>query len=48
MEIGFAPISGTRLLAPFRLSVPTLLGTMAVQATQFDQPAAAPAAPGAR
>ena len=46
MEIGFAPISGTRLLAPFRLSVPTLLGTMAVQAIQFEQQAAA--APGAR
>jgi Protein of unknown function (DUF3108) len=48
MEIGFAPINGTRLLAPFRLSMPTLLGTMAMQATQFDQPAATPAAPGAR
>jgi hypothetical protein len=35
MEITFAPIPGTRFLAPFRLSVPTLLGTLAVQATQF-------------
>jgi hypothetical protein len=46
MEIAFAPIKGTRLLAPFRLSVPTLLGTMGVQATQFDQPGVT--APGAR
>jgi hypothetical protein len=36
MEISFAPIDGTRLLAPFRLSVPTLIGTMAVQATSFE------------
>jgi hypothetical protein len=43
MEIGFAPIKGTRFLAPFRLSVPTLLGTMAIQATGFES--SAPAAP---
>jgi hypothetical protein len=36
MEIAFAPIAATRLLAPFRLSVPTLIGTMAVQATSFE------------
>jgi uncharacterized protein DUF3108 len=35
MELAFAPIAGTRLLAPVRLSVPTLIGTMAVQATQL-------------
>jgi hypothetical protein len=35
MAITFAPIPGTRFLAPFRLSVPTLLGTLAVKATQF-------------
>jgi hypothetical protein len=46
MEIGFAPIKGTRLLAPFRLSLPTLLGTMAIQATQFES--SVQAAPGAR
>jgi hypothetical protein len=39
MELAFAPIPGTRLLAPLRLSVPTLIGTLAVQATPF---AAAP------
>jgi hypothetical protein len=46
MEIGFAPIKGTRFLAPFRLSAPTLLGTMAIQATQFESSVAAP--PGSR
>jgi hypothetical protein len=46
MEIGFASIKGTRLLAPFRLSVPTLLGTMAIQATRFESSSAA--APGSR
>ena len=35
MEIAFAPITGTRFLAPLRLLVPTLIGTMAVQATAF-------------
>jgi hypothetical protein len=46
MEIGFASIKGTRLLAPFRLSVPTLLGTMAIQATRFESSSAT--APGSR
>jgi hypothetical protein len=46
MEIGFAPIKGTRFLAPFRLSAPTLLGTMAIQATQFES--TVPAPPGSR
>jgi hypothetical protein len=46
MEIGFAPIKGTRFLAPFRLSAPTLLGTMAIQATQFES--SVPAPPGSR
>jgi len=44
MEISFAPIAGTRFLAPFRLSLPTLIGTMAVQAISFETPAPAPAA----
>ena len=43
MEISFAPIAGTRFLAPFRLSVPTLIGTMAVQATSFETSAQVPA-----
>jgi hypothetical protein len=36
MEIAFAPIAGTWFLAPFRLSVPTLIGTMAISATAFE------------
>jgi hypothetical protein len=44
MEISFAPIAGTRFLAPFRLSVPTLIGTMAVQATSFKTSAQVPQA----
>jgi len=36
MEIAFAAIAGTRFLAPFRLSVPTLIGTMAISATSFE------------
>jgi hypothetical protein len=36
MEISFAPIAGTAVLAPFRLMVPTLIGTMAVQAIAFE------------
>ncbi len=36
MEISFAPIAGTNVLAPIRLLVPTLIGTMAVQATSFE------------
>jgi hypothetical protein len=44
MEIAFAPIAGTRHLAPFRLTLPTLIGTMAVQATSFETPAPASAA----
>jgi hypothetical protein len=36
IEISFAQIAGTNVLAPFRLMVPTLIGTMAVQATSFE------------
>lgn len=35
MEIWFAPILGTRVLMPFRLSIPTPLGTGVLQATRF-------------
>lgn len=47
IELAFAPITGTRFLAPLRLSVPTLVGTMAIQATSFEvsQIAARPASP---
>jgi Protein of unknown function (DUF3108) len=36
IEISFAQIAGTAVLAPFRLMVPTLIGTMAVQAASFE------------
>lgn len=36
MEMWLAPIDGTRLLAPFRISVPTLLGTAVLEATRFE------------
>ena len=46
MEIWFAPIAGTRLLAPYRFSVPTPFGVGTLQATYFvanPQSAAIPA-----
>jgi hypothetical protein len=35
MEIWFAPIAGTRVLAPFRIAIPTPLGTGLIEATEF-------------
>jgi len=35
MEIWFAPVAGTRFLAPFRISMPTLIGTAVLEAEQF-------------
>jgi hypothetical protein len=35
MDIWFAPIAGTRFLAPFRISMPTMVGTAVLQADQF-------------
>jgi hypothetical protein len=35
MEAWFAPIAGTRFLVPFRVTVPTPLGTAMLEATQF-------------
>jgi len=34
-EVWMAPISGTRLLVPFRFSMPTPLGRGVLQATRF-------------
>jgi hypothetical protein len=36
MEMWFAPIAGTRLLAVVRISIPTMLGSAVLQATQFE------------
>jgi Protein of unknown function (DUF3108) len=35
IEIAFAPVAGTRILVPFRMVIPTPLGTAMLQATQF-------------
>jgi len=35
MDIWFAPIAGTRFLAPFRISMPTLIGTAVLEADLF-------------
>ena len=35
MEIAFAPIAGTRILVPFRISIPTPLGQGVIEAVQF-------------
>jgi hypothetical protein len=35
MDIWFAPIAGTRFLAPFRISLPTVIGMAVLQADQF-------------
>jgi hypothetical protein len=44
MEMWLAPIAGTRVLVPFRASVPTLIGQAVLEATQFvTAPQAAPA-----
>jgi len=35
IEIAFAPVAGTRVLVPYRMVIPTPLGTAMLQATQF-------------
>jgi len=35
MEIAFAPLAGTRILVPFRMVIPTPLGTAMLEATEF-------------
>jgi uncharacterized protein DUF3108 len=42
IEIAFAPIAGTRILVPFRMVVPTPLGTAMLEATQFITQASPP------
>jgi hypothetical protein len=46
MEIWFAPVAGTRVVVPFRISIPTPLGMGIMQATRFvSTPQAARATP---
>ena len=35
MEVWLAPVTGTRIVVPFRISVPTPVGDAIVEATQF-------------
>ncbi len=44
MELWLAPIAGTAVMAPIRLAMPTLIGTLKIQADRFDSVAVAPAA----
>jgi hypothetical protein len=42
IEITFAPVAGTRILVPFRMVIPTPLGTAMLEATQFVTQASPP------
>jgi hypothetical protein len=44
MEVWLVPIAGTRVLVPFKLSIPTPLGHGVLVATQFNVTAAPPRA----
>ena len=35
MEVWLAPVAGTRVLVPYRISIPTPIGVGVMQATQF-------------
>ncbi|HEX3710434.1 MAG TPA: DUF3108 domain-containing protein [Pseudolabrys sp.] len=45
MELWFAPVAGTSLIAPIRVAMPTMLGTLKIVAVQFETVAAPPAVP---
>jgi hypothetical protein len=45
MEVAFAPVAGTRVLVPFRMTIPTPIGVAMLEATQFITTAAPPRAP---
>jgi hypothetical protein len=36
MEMALAPVAGTRLLAPFRLSVASMLANLVIEANRFE------------
>ena len=42
MELWFAPIVGTSIIAPLRVLMPTLIGTLKIQADEFEATASAP------
>jgi hypothetical protein len=35
IEVALAPLAGTRIVVPYRISVPTALGAAVLEATQF-------------
>jgi len=43
MELWLAPIAGTAVMAPIRVAMPTMIGTLKIQADKFDSLAAPPA-----
>jgi hypothetical protein len=43
MELWFAPVAGTSIVAPIRVLMPTLIGKLEIQADQFDAAATPPA-----
>jgi hypothetical protein len=45
IELAFAPIAGTRVLAPFRLSIVSMLGSIVIEATEFTATSVPDAAP---
>ena len=45
IELWLAPIAGTRVLAPFRLSISNLIGDMVLEATAFETAKSVPVAP---
>ncbi len=44
MELWFAPVAGTSIIAPVRVLMPTLIGTLEIQADQFEA-VASPSSP---
>ena len=42
IEMTLAPVAGTRLLAPFRITIVSMLGNLVVQANRFEAVRAAP------
>jgi hypothetical protein len=45
MELWFAPIAGTTIVAPVRVVMPTVIGTLKINADRFSSQAATTAAP---
>ena len=45
MEVWLAPVTGTRIVVPFRIAVPTPVGEAVLEATQFVVSPASKAAP---